>query len=117
MTHVFFIYFKFHYVNYLIILNHPLCFELFLFPVAIFQVGSGNVIGDNRFLQFLIPAQKLHTINLMSVSTGPGSDGQWEFIEYLGKICKNFLLFETNTEFLCSNICFVYYCGRINILN
>ena len=49
------------------------------------QVGCGMVYGEQQLLQWIIPPRKLHSINLMSVSTGPASDGQWEFVEYLGQ--------------------------------
>lgn len=53
------------------------------------EVGRGMTRGLNCILRWpKIPPAKQHSINLMSVSTGPGSQGRWEFIEYLSAVTK-----------------------------
>ena len=41
--------------------------------------------GEDPFLVWNVPENRIHSVNCMAVSTAPGSEGQWEFIEY---ICK-----------------------------
>ena len=50
------------------------------------EVGRGMKKGLDRFLTWSAPPGQRHAVNCMSVSTGDGASGQWEFVEYLGKI-------------------------------
>lgn len=53
------------------------------------QVGKGSEEDARPFLQWNIPSQKVHGVNCLAVSTAPGSDGQWEFVEYICENCKH----------------------------
>jgi nucleoside phosphorylase len=47
------------------------------------DVGRGSHRGSDRILRWRIPENKQHSVNCLAVSTGPGSKGEWEFVEYL----------------------------------
>ena len=49
-------------------------------------VGRGMRRGEDCFLSWKVPQNKQHSVNCVSVSSGPGSPGKWEFIEYIGEI-------------------------------
>ncbi|XP_013402294.1 uncharacterized protein LOC106167937 isoform X1 [Lingula anatina] len=47
------------------------------------RVGRGNKKYKRSFLEWTIPEEKMHSVNCLAVATGEGSDGQWEFVEYI----------------------------------
>ena len=55
---------------------------IFTFVDAL-QVGEGMDPGEDAFLVWDVPQNRIHSINCMAVSTARGSEGQWEFIEYI----------------------------------
>ena len=51
----------------------------------VIEVGEGSRRGQGRILHWQVPQSKQHSVNCMSVSTGEGATGEWEFVEYLGQ--------------------------------
>ena len=49
------------------------------------EVGLGNKLGEKVFLRTFIPTDQQYHINSMGVTTGPGSPGQWELFEKIGR--------------------------------
>ena len=48
-------------------------------------VGKGMKRGEECILSWKVPKEQQHSVNCISVSSAPGSPGQWQFIEYIGK--------------------------------
>ena len=48
------------------------------------RIGKGDVRNKDTFISMGIPKDKNYTIKCLAVSTGPGSNGVWEFAEYDG---------------------------------
>ena len=55
-------------------------------------VGEGARKGKDPFLVWHVPENKRHGVNCVAVSTGPGSEGEWEFVEYISEYRMQYLI-------------------------
>lgn len=52
---------------------------------GVVRVGEGTRRTADPFLIWQVPEPKRHGVNCIAVSSGPASEGEWEFIEYISK--------------------------------